>query len=156
MRKMNKKEMRELLNDHALATLCTVDAEDTPYAIEFNYFLMDGDICGLVKPGGTTARNIARNPNVCLKICRTDESCREYRAVSCFGRAAFVDDPGGVLKGWDLLEQRLKLPAGAYGKFKEKFQKKKRHYPLFRMKPERMTGVTTAVRRKEQELSGDA
>ncbi len=143
MRIMNEKEMLDLLNTHTWATLCTVDEEGNPYAIEFNYFLMDGYICGLIKPNGMTAKNIANNPNVCIKICRTDDSCREFMAVSVFGKAEFVQDIEGVLKGWDLLEQRLKLPKGTYAKYKDKFLKKKNKYPLFRVKPEKMTGITS-------------
>jgi nitroimidazol reductase NimA-like FMN-containing flavoprotein (pyridoxamine 5'-phosphate oxidase superfamily) len=146
MKKMNQGEIKDFVNTHAWATLCTVSAEGKPYAIEFNYFLLDGFICGLIKPKGTTAAHIAHNPNVCLKMCKTDDSCREFTAASCFGRAEFVDDPEGVVKGWDLLEERLKLPKGHYAKFKEKFIKKKNKYPMFRMKPEKMTGITTSTK----------
>jgi len=141
MRKMKASEIKDFINKHTWATMCTVDAGGNPYAIEFNYFLLNGYICGLIKPTGTTANNIAGNPNVCLKMCKTDESCREFTAVSCIGKAEFVNDTEAVLKGWDLLEQRLKLPAGTYSKFKEKFAMMKIKYPLFRMKPEKMTGV---------------
>ena len=143
MRKMNQGEIKDFVGNHTWTTLCTASAEGNPYAIEFNYFMMDGWICGLIKPKGTTAAHIAHNPKVCLKMCRTDDSCREFTAVSCFGRAEFVDDPEGVLKGWDLLEERLKLPKGAYTKYKEKFMRKKNKYPLFRAKIEKMTGITT-------------
>lgn len=143
MRKMNKKEIKDFINTHTWATLCTVSAEGSPYAIEFNYFLLNGYICGLIKPNGTTAKNIAANPDVCLKMCRTDDSSREFTAASVFGKGEFVHDEEGVIKGWDLLEERLKLPQGTYEKYKEKFIKKKNKYPMFRMKPERMTGITT-------------
>ncbi|HIC84935.1 MAG TPA: pyridoxamine 5'-phosphate oxidase family protein, partial [Desulfobacterales bacterium] len=107
MRMMTQKEIKDFIYNHTWATLCTVSVEGKPYAIEFSYFIMNSWICGLIKPKGTTATNIAHNPNVCLKMCRTDDSCREFTAVSCFGKAEFVDDPEGVLKGWDLLEERL-------------------------------------------------
>ncbi len=144
MRKMTQKEIKDFVDNHTWATLCTVSAEGNPYAIEFSYFMLDGCICGLIKPKGTTAAHIAHNPKVCLKMCKTDDSNREFTAASCFGRAEFVDDPEGVLKGWDLLEKRLKLPEGTYGIYKEKFMKKKNKYPLFRVKIENMTGITTA------------
>lgn len=143
MRKMKKSEIDDFINNHTWATLCTVGAEGNPYAVEFNYFLMDGYICGLIKPSGATAKNIEHNANVCLKMCKTDDSCREYLAVSCFGRGEFVQDIEGVVKGWDLLEQRLKLPKGTYAKYKEKFMNKKNKYPLFRLKPEKKTGITS-------------
>jgi nitroimidazol reductase NimA-like FMN-containing flavoprotein (pyridoxamine 5'-phosphate oxidase superfamily) len=143
MRKMTKQEMTDLVQEHNLATLCTVDEDGSPYAVEFNYFLLGGDVCGLLKPRGNTARNIAGNARVCVKICRTDDACRAYRAVSCFGTGAFVQDPEMVLRGWDLLEERLKLPKGTYAPFKEKFERKRNKYPLFRMRIERMTGVTS-------------
>lgn len=144
MQKMTKQEIKKFISTYTWATLCTVDAEGKPYAIEFNYFVMNGFICGLIKPSGTTANNISLNPSVCLKICETDKSARKFTAVSCFGKADFVHDDEGVLKGWDLLEQRLGLPSGAYAKFKEKFMKKKNKYPLFRLKVEKMTGITTS------------
>jgi nitroimidazol reductase NimA-like FMN-containing flavoprotein (pyridoxamine 5'-phosphate oxidase superfamily) len=143
MRKMIQKEIKDFINNHTWTTLCTVSAEGSPYAIEFNYFLLDSYICGLIKPNGTTAKNIAGNHSVCLKMCKTDDSCREFTAVSCFGKGEFVHDEDSVLKGWDLLEERLKLPKGTYAKFKERFIKKKNKYPMFRMKPEKMTGVTS-------------
>ena len=148
MRKMNQKEIKDFINTHTWTTLCTVDREGNPYAVEFNYFLLNGYICGLIKPSGTTAKNIEGNPNVCLKMCRTDESCRQYQAVSVFGKGEFVQDEEGVIKGWDLLEERLKLPKGTYAKFKEKFLKKKNKYPMFRMKPEKMTGITSIGKRE--------
>jgi nitroimidazol reductase NimA-like FMN-containing flavoprotein (pyridoxamine 5'-phosphate oxidase superfamily) len=143
---MKVSDIKSFINSHTWATLCTVSAEGSPYAIEFNYFLLDGYICGLIKPSGITAKNIDSNHSVCLKMCKTDESCREFTAVSCFGKGEFVDGPEGVLKGWDLLEERLKLPKGTYAKFKEKFIKKKNKYPMFRMKPEKMTGITSVMR----------
>jgi len=140
---MKVSEIKEFIQGHTWATLCTVSEEGTPYAIEFSYFLLDGNICGLIKTSGITARNIANAPNVCLKMCRTDDSCREFTAVSVFGRGEFVHDEEAVLKGWDLLEQRLRLPSGTYSKFKERFMNKKKKYPIFRVKPEKMTGITT-------------
>ncbi|MCX8069384.1 MAG: pyridoxamine 5'-phosphate oxidase family protein [Thermodesulfovibrionales bacterium] len=146
MKKMKASEIREFLKTHTWATLCTVSAEGSPYAIEFSYFLLDGYICGLIKSTGTTARNIATNPNVCLKVCRSDDACKQFTAVSLFGKAEFVHDTEAVLKGWDLLERRLKLQPGTYAKFKERFIKKKNKYPMFRMKPEKMTGITTILK----------
>ncbi len=143
MRKMTKKEMTDLVHEHNLATLCTVDQEGSPYAVEFNYFILGRDVCGLIKPSGKTGTNIKANNLVCLKICRTDEACRAYRAVSCFGTGAFVQDPEMVLRGWDLLEERLKLPRGTYAPYKEKFKRKRKKYPLFRMHIETMTGITS-------------
>ncbi|GEM_PF-2367460 len=151
MRKMSEKEIKIFINKHTWATLCTVDAGGRPYAIEFNYFLSDGYICGLIKPNGETAKNISKNPAVCLKMCRTDESCRNFTAVSCFGKAEFIKDDEGVLKGWDMLEERLKLPKGTYSNYKERFKKKKNKYPLFRMKADTMTGITTEIIDKKKE-----
>jgi len=143
MRKMKLSEIKKFIHNHTWATLCTVSAEGTPYAIEFNYFLLDGYICGLIKPSGITAKNIANNPNVCLKMCRTDDSSRNFQAVSVFGRAEFVQDEEAVLKGWDLLEARLGLPKGHYAKFKEKFLHKRNKYPILRIKPQKLTGITS-------------
>ncbi len=144
MRKMTSKEIKQFINAHTWATLCTVGAERQPYAVEFSYFMLNGCICGLIKPNGMTAKNISSNPNVCLKMCRTDESCRKFTAISVFGKGEFVQEEDGVIKGWDLLEERLKLPKGAYAKFKEKFINKANKYPMFRVKPAKITGVTTA------------
>lgn len=149
MRAMNQSEIKKLIKNHTWTTLCTVDAGGNPYAIEFNYFLMDGYICGLIKPSGTTAKNIKHNPNVCLKMCETDDSCREYQAVSVFGKGEFVQNEEWVIKGWDLLEERLKLPKGAYAKYKEKFLKKKSKYPIFKVKPEKMTGITSITKEEK-------
>lgn len=143
MRKMSQKEIKQFVDTHTWATLCTVGADGYPYAIEFSHFMLNGYICGLIKPSGLTAKNISNNPNICLKMCKTDDSCKNFTAVSIFGKGEFVHDDEGILNGWDLLEKKLKLPEGHYAKFKERFIKKKNKYPMFRMKPEKMTGVTT-------------
>lgn len=70
MGKMNQKEIKNFINGHRWATLCTVDPEGKPYAIEFTCFLMDDHVCGLINPRGTSAKNVKNNPNVCLKMCR--------------------------------------------------------------------------------------
>jgi len=144
MRKMKKKEMEDFIREHTWTTLCTVDTKGNPYAVEFTYFLLDGDIYGLLKPMGRTAANLAFNERVCLKMCRTDERCRSYIAVSCFGRGGFVQEPENVLRGWDLLEERLGLPPGTYDPFKERFRRKRKKYPLFRARVESMTGIASA------------
>ena len=143
MRKMNQKEIKNLINRHRWATLCTVDPEGKPYAIEFTCFLMDDHVCGLINPRGTSAKNVKNNPNVCLKMCRTDGLCRQFQAVSCFGIGEFVDDRQTIARAWDLLESRLNLPEGTYKGQKEKFMDKRKKSPLFRMKPQKMTGVTS-------------
>lgn len=140
MFKMKQEDMLALIERRKWGTLCTVSDDGTPYAIEFSYFLIDGDICGMINPHGTTSRNIERDQRVLFKICESDDNCRAYQAVSVYGTAEYVQDRAVVSQAWDELERQLGLEAGTYGKFKAKFSDPALKSPLFRLRADRLTG----------------
>jgi nitroimidazol reductase NimA-like FMN-containing flavoprotein (pyridoxamine 5'-phosphate oxidase superfamily) len=144
MRKMNRIEKDRLLAEFGWATLCLVDPDGRPYAIEFSYFLDGEDICGLVHPRGRAAACLEKCNEVCVKICDSDPQCMNYRAVSCFGKAWFekLTTPEKVAWAWDLLEKQLGLENGKYTMYKQRYLKSGRALPLLRVMVEERTGIT--------------
>ena len=145
MRKMKNEEIEALLHAFGWVTLCMVDPLGNPYATEFSYFLDNGDICGLVHPRGKAAACIELNPSVCVKICDSDVQCRNYQAVSCFGKACFekLREPDRVAWAWDSLEAQLRLEDGRYNVYKERYLRTGRALPLLRVKVDHCTGITS-------------
>ena len=148
---MTTEEIEELLAAGECTTLCMVDPDGKPYAIEFNYFLDHGDICGLVHPRGKTADCLAANPSVCAKVCNSDARRRSYRGVSCFGKAFYenLTDPDEVAWAWDSLEQQLNLTDGEYLIYKKCYLNSGRALPLLRILVEECTGVTSRPKKKD-------
>jgi len=149
MRKMTGNEIEALLATFGWATLCMVDPEGKPYAIEFSYFLDRLDICGMVHPRGRTAECLRGNPAVVVKICDTDPRCRDFRAASCFGEAAFefLTDQHHISFAWDQLEQKLGLEPGTYTAYKRRYLASGRPLPLLRVKVARKSGVISGPNR---------
>jgi nitroimidazol reductase NimA-like FMN-containing flavoprotein (pyridoxamine 5'-phosphate oxidase superfamily) len=141
MFKMREDQMKSLFGRCAWGTLCTAGPDGGPYAIEFSYFLMDDKICAMINPKGTTAKNLAKNPQVCFKVCLSDHLCEKFEALSCFGTGCFEQDRDKIALGWDLLEERLGLNPGTYSTVKERFKDPERASPLFVLTVEKMTGV---------------
>ena len=150
MRKMKDNEIDALLEGFGWATLCMVDPDCRPYAIEFSYFLENGDLCGLVHPRGKTAECLTSTQAVCVKICDSDAQCRRYRAVSCFGIAAFekLTNPADVARAWDKLEEQLRLKNGEYSSYKERYLSSGKSLPLLRVMVSERTGVISSPRNK--------
>jgi nitroimidazol reductase NimA-like FMN-containing flavoprotein (pyridoxamine 5'-phosphate oxidase superfamily) len=148
MRNMKDNEIDALLEGFGWATLCMVDPDARPYAIEFSYFLENGDICGLVHPRGKTAECLASTRAVCVKICDSDAQCRRYRAVSCFGIAAFekLTNPIDVARAWDNLEEQLQLKNGEYSGYKKHYLSTGKSLPLLRIMVSERSGVTISPR----------
>jgi len=148
MRKMKDNEIDALLEGFGWATLCMVDPDARPYAIEFSYFLENGDICGLVHPRGKTAKCLALTQAVCVKICDSDGQCKRYRAVSCFGIAAFekLTNSDEVARAWDKLEEQLRLTNGEYSGYKKHYLETGKSLPLLRIMVSERTGVTSSPR----------
>ena len=155
MRKMKAEEIEILLAEFGWATLCMVDPDGRPYAVEFSYFLDNGDICGLVHPRGRAAACLVENPAVCVKVCDSDAQCTSYRAASFFGLATFekVTDPDEIAWAWDSLEKQLRLTNGEYSQYKERYLSSGRSLPLLRIMVNECTGVMSSPRyviKKEQ------
>lgn len=152
MRRMKPEEISKLIEEFGWATLCMVDPGGRPYAIEFSYFLNDADICGLVHPRGMTAACLSAEPRVCVKLCDSDSRCRDYRAASCFGTAAFewISDPERIAWAWDSLERQLGASDGRFEAYKQRHIASGRGLPLLRIRVEERTGVTSMPADREQ------
>lgn len=146
MRTMIDNEIDALLEGFGWATLCMVDPDLKPYAVEFSYFLENGDICGLIRPRGKTAECLGVSQTVCVKICDSDAQCKRYRAVSCFGIAAFekLTDPHDVAIALDNLEEQLCLKSGDYSVYKDRYLSSGKSLPLLRIMVAERTGVTSS------------
>lgn len=140
MFKLTQDDIKALIERHTWGTIVTVNDDGTPYAIECTFFLINGDICSLINPHGTTARNIARDNRVLFKVCESDALSRQYQAASYYGKAEYVQDKDVLSNAWDVLEQRLNLEPGTYGVHKAKFVDPTKKSPLFRLKIEKITG----------------
>ncbi len=151
VRKMTKTDIINLIRDFGWGTLCMTGPDGNPYAIEFSYFLEGEDICGLVHPRGMTARCLAVNPNICFKVCDSDRQCKSYRAVSCFGNAAFEEltDQADINNAWDALVKQLGLPPAAYDKYKARYQDGKKPLPLLRIHVDKTTGITNRPKKDQ-------
>lgn len=145
MRKIKESEAYDLLKQFHWGTLCTITPDYNPYAIEYSYFLDEEQtICGIVNPKGQTSKNIAFNPEVCFKVCDTDKINRQYRAISCFGKA-YYDSPStqeGIVNAWKQLARSLSRPEDHFKGAYKRFQLPNRPLPLLKIKVERITGVT--------------
>ena len=144
MKKMQHEEIELLLRNFGWATLCMIDPVGKPYAIEFNYFLDNDDICGLVHPRGNAAACLEKNQHVCVKICDSDAQGNNYRAVSCFGSGYFekLTDPVAVAWAWDNLEAQLRLKDGKYSVYKKRYLESGRALPLLRIMVDDYSGIT--------------
>jgi len=139
MRDMKPEEIEEVLKRCEWGTLCTVDEEDKPYAIEYCFDYHDGAIWGVINPKGTSAKNLAQNSNVLFKVI--DYKKVDYWwAISCFGRAEFLRTFDDVEKGFKLIEKKLRLEEGRFDKYIEKFRNKPENSPTLRITIEKKTG----------------
>ena len=139
MRKMKQEEIEKILKKQNWATICSVDKECNPYAIEATYFIKeDGSINFMINPKGTTMTNIKLNNNVLLKISRASASLSEWFGISCFGKAFNILDKKEIEEGWNLLGKVMKQD---YKAAKEKFAKPSSLSPLLSVKVERISGV---------------
>ncbi len=87
MRDMTTEEIMEFINYWTWGTLIGVEEGGIPYAVELSYGT-DGNYiyCGS-KPSGRMARCVLSNRNVAFKICDSDRSYAQWRAVIIEGQA---------------------------------------------------------------------
>jgi len=154
MRTMKDEEMDALLENFGWATVCMVDPDGNPYAIEISYFLDRDEICGLVHPRGQAARCLGGNQSVCVKVCDSDPQCRNYQAVSCFGKAYFesLTGPEEVGRAWDKLAGQLRLRNGEYDIYKNRYLSTGRPLPLLRIMVDKRTGVTSSPQHNDEKI----
>ena len=80
MRDMTHKEIIAFIKDYTWGTLIGVEG-GKPYAVEISYGT-DGEYvyCGS-RPGGRMAKCILTNPNIAFKICNSDRTYAQWKAV---------------------------------------------------------------------------
>lgn len=152
MRKMKEEEIWKLFNHITWGTLCGVQPGGEPYAIEFTTFLDDEEICAIINPRGTMAECVRHQPRVCLKVCESSRLSRGFRAASFFGTARFdmPEEPRAMIRAWEQLEERMQAP-DAFSRAKKKYGSADNMLPVFRMRVDRISGVTSRPQSEEEE-----
>ena len=142
MRTMSDEEMRQVMRLCRWATICSVDPEGAPYAIEATPFHDGEDVCFMINPRGGTWRNVQANPKVLLKFTLASSGLLWWAGVSCHGRGGFDTDPESIRRGWALLGEVMKQD---YSRFAEKFCANPERSPLFRVAVRSITGRCSAA-----------
>ncbi|MGE4292638.1 MAG: pyridoxamine 5'-phosphate oxidase family protein [Desulfovibrio sp.] len=140
MRGMSEEEMRELVRRAEWATICAVDPDGSPYAIEATPFFLGQDICFMINPRGGIYRCVTVNERVLVKFTLTVPGLEHWAGVSCMGRGGFDPDLAARSEGWRVLGERLNED---YSKAAQALNKPGRS-PLFRVRVEAMTGRCSA------------
>ncbi len=138
MRNMTEQEIKQALTKGNWATICTVNKDNSPYAVEATYFIGDDQTVGfMINPGGTTLTNIQTNSHVLLKITLADKSLSEWMGISLFGKGVVINDPDKIRQGWELLGNVMNEN---YEEAAERFYKTPERSPFLSVKVEKMTG----------------
>jgi len=119
MRDMTGKEIRGFIEEWTWGTLIGVEG-DQPYAVE-NTYATDGNYiyCGSM-PGGRMARCIKQNQKVAYKICNSDKSYREWKAVIIEGKAERLTTKEDLLFFVRLLAKKMGVPENKFDPMVEK------------------------------------
>jgi nitroimidazol reductase NimA-like FMN-containing flavoprotein (pyridoxamine 5'-phosphate oxidase superfamily) len=141
MRAMTPEEMQSLVRYCRWASICTVNAEGAPYAIEATPFFMGGAHCFMINPRGGTWKNLRHNPRVLLKYTLAGDDLSCWAGVSCHGSGEFTPDVESLRAGWKLLGQVM---GADYSRAAEKFAGHPDRSPLFRVQVREMTGRCSA------------
>ena len=146
MRQMDEEEIETLVTKAGWATICTVDGQGAPYAVEATYF-RDGDALGfMINPRGTTATHVKARPDVLLKLTASDAAMHHWAGVSLFGKGEMVTDMEAMARGWDTLGAAMDTD---YSSARDRFSKTPERSPLLKITVEKRTGRCSA-RRGEQ------
>ena len=143
MRVMTPEEMEAVISRCNWATICTVDADGLPYAVEATPFRMDGRHCFMINPRGGTWKNLRHNDNVLLKYTLADAGLHSWAGVSCRGKGDFCLDADSLREGWRLLGQVM---GEDYSRAAETFARCTDRTPLFRVRVEEITGRCSAAK----------
>jgi nitroimidazol reductase NimA-like FMN-containing flavoprotein (pyridoxamine 5'-phosphate oxidase superfamily) len=113
MRNMTEKEIRDFIEEWTWGTLIGVEG-DKPYAVE-NTYATDGNYlyCGSM-PGGRMAKCIRQNSNVAYKICNSDKSYRQWKAVIIEGKAERLTTREDLLFFLRLLAKKMGMPENKF------------------------------------------
>ena len=143
MRQMTDSEIDQLLDEVTWGTICGVLPDGTPYATEVTYLHENNEIISLSHAHGLTGDCIQNCPKICFKVCESNRLSRNFRAISLFGKAAFIkpDSTEETIHWWEKLEARLKSP-DRYQRPKQRCRDEGKIYPVLHMTIERRTGVT--------------
>lgn len=143
MRAMTDKEIEKLLNEVTWGTICGVLPDGTPYATEVTYLHENNEIISLSHAHGLTGESIRNCSQICFKVCESNRMSRNFRAVSLFGKAVFIepDSAEETILWWEKLETRLQSP-DRYQWPKQRCRSEGKIYPVLHLSIQRRTGVT--------------
>jgi len=137
MRKMTEQEMLDVIALSNWANICTVGADNRPYAIEATPFPFDGHVAFMINPRGTTYKNLKTNNNVLLKYTYSELDLSAWAGVSCYGVGEFINDPELIHRGWMEFGEMLDWDVE---KAADRFSKNPERSPMFLVKITEMTG----------------
>lgn len=142
MRAMTEPEMEEVIQGAKWVTICTVDSNGSPYAVEATPFVLDdGRICCMINPRGGTWRNLQHSNKVLLKYTITTPELSPWIGVSCFGTGAFEQNTYMIREGWEKLG---KIMNQDYSTAANSFCKIPQRTPLFTVTVTEKTGRCSA------------
>ena len=143
MRKITKKEIDQLLDEVTWGTICGVLPDGSPYAAEVTYLHENNEITSLSHAKGLTGDCIRHCSRICFKVCGSSRMSHNFRAVSLFGEAAFIepDSVEETILWWEKLETRLKSP-DRYQHPKQRCRVEGKIYPVLHLSIQQRTGVT--------------
>ncbi len=141
MRKMTESEIVELIDISNWATICTVGADQRPYAIEATPFDLDGAIGFMINPRGATQKNLLENKNVLLKYTYAKADLSVWAGVTCYGHGEFVTDPALMRRGWEALGEVMRSDMSQLA---DRFCSKPERSPMLLVRVTEMTGRCNA------------
>jgi hypothetical protein len=134
---MTESEIDRAVGAIKWASIVTVRPDGRPYAIEATPFLMDGEICFMINPNGTTRKNLDHSDKVLLKFTAASKDLEGWLGVSCQGTGRFVHDGAAIGEGWALLGRVM---GADYSKAAERFVKTPGRSPMLAVKVDEKTG----------------
>ncbi|MDR2443588.1 MAG: hypothetical protein LBE31_08725 [Deltaproteobacteria bacterium] len=138
---MNESEIDKAVSSLKWASIMTVREDGRPYAIEATPFMMDGQICFMINPNGTTKKNLDHADKVLLKFTATSKDLDHWLGVSCQGTGKFIRDSKTIGEGWALLG---KVMGADYTKAAEKFMATPERSPMLAVSITEKTGRCSA------------
>ena len=149
---MTPEEMQGVIQRCNWATICTVDEQGLPYAVEATPFQMGEYICFMINPRGGTWKNLQGNANVLLKYTLASPDLDFWAGVSCRGTGEFLIDAPTLREGWRLLGEVMRTD---YSKAAETFARCTERSPLFRVRVAETTGRCNAAKNAPLEFPAE-
>ena len=140
MRKMSEKEIREFIEDWTWGTIVAVDG-NKPYAIEVAYTSDEKHLYFGSRPGGKMAQCVRDNSNIAFKICNSDKSFSEWKAVVVEGVAERLTNKDDMYYSVNLFIKRFNFPTKFFYDLVERLSANPEMSSLIRLPIQNFSGV---------------